>query len=376
MKMLPPTFGPLSSVFGDLPDNDKLSTGITVGYPILRIKGKVWSITRGGSDPFVLMRPDNDGPRNSIDVVILASSQYVSKVWYEDGYEEGATNPPDCFSANGIVPDPTSTNKQSETCGPCHQNKWGSRITPAGKKAKACNDCKRAVVVPLGDIRNEAFGGPMLLRVPAGSLADYGQYGTQMDARGYKYFTIGTRISFEPTEAYPKLVFEPIRPLNDEEAEAVMELRKEPIIESILQEGTDHAQEPVAEKEKEEEKPAPKVTPKVTPKPPPPAEEQEEEEQAPPPKKAKATAAAPKRTPLPPPPSPINGNGGLHGAAFGSHEMSEPEDAPSPMPAKPQRAKKAQAAPPPPVEEDDEEGEAPDDFESTLDAQIESLMPK
>jgi hypothetical protein len=372
MKMLPPTFGPISNVFGDLPDNDKTSTGISVGYPILRIKGKVWSITRGGGDPFVLMRPDNDGPRNSIDVVLLASSQFVSKVWYEEGYEEGSNNPPDCFSANGIVPDPSSGLKQCETCGPCDQNKWGSRITPAGKKAKACNDCKRVAAVPLGDVRNEAFGGPMLLRIPAGSLADYAQYGDGMDARGYKYFTIGTRISFDPTEAYPKLVFEPIRPLNDDEAEAVMELRKSEIIKTILQEGTDHAQQPPEEKPKPKKEPeeqpvTPKVTPtkpKTTPKPPPPAEEPDEEEEAvaPPPKVAKT---APKKTALPPPPSPINGNG--HAFGGGSEE-----EAPAPK----AKVAKKKAEPPPPQEEEGEEEDAPKDFEDTLDQQIEDLMSR
>ena len=45
-KMLSPTFGPVSSVFGPVDKSDKLSTGIAASYPILRIKGKVWSITR------------------------------------------------------------------------------------------------------------------------------------------------------------------------------------------------------------------------------------------------------------------------------------------------------------------------------------------
>lgn len=381
MKMLPPSFGPMSAVFGDnLPSSDKLSTGISVGYPILRIKGKVWSITRGGGDPFILMRPGNDGPRNSIDVVLLASSQFVSKVWYEDGYEEGAVNPPDCFSANGIVPDPSSNLKQSETCAACDQNKWGSRVTPAGKKAKACGDCKRVAVVPLGDVRNEAFGGPMLLRVPAGSLADYGQYGDGMDARGYKYYTIGTRISFEPTEAYPKLVFEPIRPLTDDEAEAVLELRKSETIKAILQEGTDHIMGPPEDKE---EKPVtPKVAPaktKTTPKPPPPAEEEEQEEEqeeaAPPPKKAKAQPATAHKTKLPPPPSPLNTNGASppgNGAAFGGGS----EEAPSPVAKAAAKAKARKAPPPPPAEEEEEEeGEAGSNFEDALDAKLEEIMP-
>jgi hypothetical protein len=353
--MLPGSFGPVSTVFGNDDSDDKLSTGIKIGYPILRIKGKVWSITRGGAEPFVLMRKDNDGPRNSIDVVLLAASQYVSKVWYENGYEEGATNPPDCFSPNGIVPDAASTKKQNNTCAGCKQNAWGSKITPAGKKAKACTDSKRAAVAPLGDIRNEAFGGPMLLRVPAASLADFGNYGDGMDARGYKYWTIGTKMSFDTGESYPKIVFEPIRRLEDEEAVAVLELRKSQAVQNILAE-SDLAQEAVVEATiklpagfhgEDVEEP---VTQKVTPPPPPPAKEAKE------PKETKVTK-------LPPQPSPINDG-------FGG---SEPAKVISPQP-KPKRTQAA-VSPPPPFEAPDEVA-ADDSFEASLDAQIENLLPE
>jgi hypothetical protein len=131
-------------------------------------------------------------------VVLLAASQNVSKVWYEDGYVEGSTNSPDCFAPNGVTPDASSKKKQSNTCASCPQNVWGSRITPAGKKGKACQDSKRVAVSPLGDIRNEAFGGPMMLRVPAASLSDFGAYGDGLDGQGYKYFTVGTKMSFDP----------------------------------------------------------------------------------------------------------------------------------------------------------------------------------
>ena len=235
-KMLPASFGPVADVFGPVDKNDRLSSGITVSYPILRIKGKVWAITRGSNEPFFLMRPDGDGPRASIDVVLLAASQNVSKVWYEKGYVEGSTEAPDCFSPNGIVPDASSAKKQNATCAGCPQNAWGFRVTPAGKKAKACADSKRVAVSPLGDIRNEAFGGPMMLRVPAASLVDFANYGDGMAARGYQYYAVGTKMSFDSAESYPKLVFDPIRPLTAEEGTAVLELRASPTVAAILAE--------------------------------------------------------------------------------------------------------------------------------------------
>jgi hypothetical protein len=354
-KMLPASFGPVADVFGDLPDNDKLSTGIAISYPILRIKGKVWSITRGASEPHVLMRADGDGPRNSIDVVILAASQYVSKVWYESGYVEGATDAPDCFSANGVVPDASSRKKQSNTCATCPQNKWGSRITPAGKKAKACGDSKRVAVAPLGDIRNEAFGGPMLLRVPAASLGDFGNYGDGMDARGYKYYTIGTKMSFEASEAYPKLIFEPVRPLNSTEGAAVLELRDSQAVASILQETAgDIVQDAVVEATIKLPAAFPQSVPNVDHTP-----EVTSKVTAPPPavKETKPKETKPKEIKTQLPPSPFGG--------------SEPATAVSPPKPKPTQA--AEPTPPPspaPV------AAASGSFEDTLDAQIEELLPE
>ena len=347
-KMLPASFGPNADVFGDLPKDDKLSTGIRIGYPILRIKGKVWAITRGGNEPHVLMRPDGDGPRNSIDVVILAASQYVSKVWYEQGYVEGSTDAPDCFSANGVVPDASSTKKQNNTCDGCKQNAWGSRITPAGKKAKACQDSKRVAVSPLGDIRNEAFGGPMMLRVPAASLSDFGNYGDGLDARGYKYFTVGTKMSFDAAESYPKLVLEPIRPLNNEEATAVLELRASSAIQAILAEDVGTAQE-TAPSVFDKLPPVSPVTPQVT-----------------------QQVTKPVEKPAPVAPVVMSKSDGFGEPA--------PDETPAPRSGV-KASKKVQVAAPspqptvtsPPAQQ--EEAATAGSFEDTLDAELESLLP-
>ena len=352
-KLLPASFGPVADAFGELPKDDKLSTGIRIGYPILRIKGKVWAITRGSNEPHVLMRPDGDGPRNSIDVVILAASQYVSKVWYEDGYVEGATNPPDCFSPNGAVPDASSTKKQNNTCADCKQNAWGSKITPAGKKAKACQDSKRVAVSPLGDIRNEAFGGPMLLRVPAASLSDFGNYGDGLDARGYKYYTVGTKMNFDAAESYPKLVLEPIRPLNNEEAVAVMELRASSAVQAILAEDIGTMQEAASEAMTRLPSVSP-ITPQVTSQP------------------APQPAPQPVKKPAPVAPDVM-----LRGDGFGG---SAPAEAPPVRPS-PKAVKKAQpTAPPPqptgsPPAQQEEAAAAAGSFEDTLDAELENLLP-
>lgn len=237
--MIPDKFGQVSTKFAGAKVDNDLAAGVQAGFGLIGYKGKVWSIRYRG-DEQQLLRDDGDGPRNSIEIVILKAAPYISKIWYEQGYVEGSNAAPDCFSPNGVVPDPQSTKKQANACASCPQNVWGSKITEAGKKGKACSDSKRLAVVPVGDIPNETFGGPMLLRVPAASLQDLATFGNKMQNLGYPYYAIATRVAFDVNEAYPKFQLSAIRPLTDEEAEEVLKLQSSAEVSRVLAEGTEH----------------------------------------------------------------------------------------------------------------------------------------
>lgn len=241
--LVPQNFGAVSTKFAAVPAENDLSAGVQAGFGIIGYRGKVWS-TRYRGEEKQLMRPDGDGPRNSIEVVILKASGHVSKIWYKDGFVEGSYAAPDCYSTNGVTPDVGSKNKQHTACATCPMNQWGSRITPAGKQGKACSDSKRLAIVPSDNLANEILGGPMLLRVPAASLRDLAGYGEKMQALGYPYYSIATRISFDAAEAYPKFVFGAIRPLTDAEADVVLAMRNERQVATILAEGSENAQAP------------------------------------------------------------------------------------------------------------------------------------
>jgi hypothetical protein len=239
--LVPNNFGPLAPAFQNAPQQDDLGAGVQGGFGLIGYKGKVWSLRYRG-DEQKLMRPEEPGaPRNSIELVILKASPHIAKIFYEGGYVEGSTAAPDCFSSNGLTPDVSAQKKQSATCAACPKNAWGSRITPGGKQGKACSDSKRLAVAPLDDIRNEAFGGPLLLRVPAASLQDMAGFAQKMHAMGYPYSSIGIRVAFDAQEAYPKFKFSAIRPLTEAEAQVVLELQKSPTIGRILAEGAEHA---------------------------------------------------------------------------------------------------------------------------------------
>lgn len=233
---LPQGFGALPAAFaGHKADNSELGQGIAASYGIMGFRGKVWTAKYQGNE-MQLMRDDGDGPRNSIEVVLVKASPAISKIFYKSGYVDGSNAAPDCWSANGITPDASVQNKVNPTCADCPMNAWGSRVSEAGKQGKACADSRRVAIVPLADMDNEMFGGPMLLRIPAASLKDLKAYGEFMNSYSYPYYAVATRISFDAKEAYPKFVFSAIRALSDVEAQKIMALRDDPRVHAVLAE--------------------------------------------------------------------------------------------------------------------------------------------
>ena len=237
----PKGFAVVPAHIAAVPNTNDLASGISGGFGIISYRGKVWR-TKFRGEETALMRDDGDGPRNSIEVVIVKSAANLSKIYFAGGYKEGDSAPPDCFSTNGITPDPAAAVKQSTTCAGCAKNAWGSRITEAGKAGKACSDSKRLAVVPAADVRNDAMGGPMLLRIPAASLTDLATFGTEMSKQGFPYNTYVVRMSFDPADAFPKFVFEAVRPLTADEQAVVLELADGPVVQRILVEAVETVQ--------------------------------------------------------------------------------------------------------------------------------------
>lgn len=216
---------------------DDLSGGVQSSFGVISFRGSKWRVKYQGNETLIT---NNDGDAvGSLKLVLLNALPKLSKIYYKGSYQEGDDSPPDCFSVDGVKPDPSSPKRQSETCAGCPHNVWGSRITPAGKKTKACQDSRRVAVVPEGDLENEQFGGPVLLRVPAASLANLAEYSNALRQKGWPYFAVVTKVGFDPDAAYPKLTFRPERPLTDDEAETVIEQRTSDQVQRILSEAKD-----------------------------------------------------------------------------------------------------------------------------------------
>lgn len=223
--------GKLAELFGDQLGGDDLTGGVSVGFPVLSIKGKVFHIKQGGEATLVT-QPNSEDPATSLEVVLVKANKHISKVFYATGYTEGSDAKPTCYSNNGEQPEADSEEIQSDKCATCPQNQWGARITDDGRKAKACSDSRRVAVAPAGDLSNV-----MLLRVPAASLRPLSDYGKALNKRGVPYQAVVTKLSFDHTVAHPLLKFAPVAALPEDKAVEVYEAMTGDIVESILQGG-------------------------------------------------------------------------------------------------------------------------------------------
>ena len=188
-----------------------IAAALSVSFPVIRYKGKVWSMSKADGDREKIMR-EIDGemqPAPYIDVVILdvgpsADRKLNAKVWYAKAFVEGdEPTSPDCSSDDGITPRADSKNKQSDNCATCPKNVWGS-----GKEGKGreCGDSKRLAVATADNLK-----APMLLTVPAGSLGGFNEYLNWLLKKGVEvcYATV-TRIGFDYDAAHPKMTFKAI----------------------------------------------------------------------------------------------------------------------------------------------------------------------
>lgn len=135
---------------------------MSISFPVVSIKGKVFTVKHGEEQTVLTRLDDPDSPASYIDVVVIAANKGLSKAYYKTGYTEGSVEAPDCWSNDGEKPDESVERPVAKSCKTCPYNQFGSRITDDGKKAKMCSDSKRLAIATPDDLMN-----PMLLRLPA-----------------------------------------------------------------------------------------------------------------------------------------------------------------------------------------------------------------
>jgi hypothetical protein len=211
-------------------DHESLADGIGSSYGIIGYKGKVWSLRYHG-EKHVFTRPDDNSPTAHIDVIILRAASVKSKSYYgkyDPNASEGVR--PICASLDGIKPDADVQQKQSDVCAICPRNVW--KAGTDGKKSRECTDYKRLAVLLLPNQTQRLLGAalmePVFLRIPPASLQPLATYGEQLNMQGFHYSSVATRITFDPNEPHPKMVFAGLQALTDAEAPVVLPMREDP----------------------------------------------------------------------------------------------------------------------------------------------------
>jgi hypothetical protein len=238
-------------------------------FPKISIKSSRFRIKEGDTET-VLNTLD-------LDVIIVGANPVLSKTLYLKKWDPNAEpEAPDCQSSNGIAPDPDVEQPQNDLCATCPMNAWGSAKTDNGQELKACSDRKRLAVVAADDPSGPVYQ----LEVTPAALKGLNQYQRELKMRGIPAEVVKTKVSFDASASFPKLMFQFGGFLNAEEQAVVDTLFGSPEVLEITGESVAPAPAPVAPPV------APKPVAVVAPPPPAPA---------PAPAPAPVEAAAPRR---------------------------------------------------------------------------------
>jgi hypothetical protein len=214
--------------------NKSFSSNVMTSYPMLSIRGK----------EFTFRLPDGRSSRHEangfalpyIDVVLVEGSPLLSKTFYAKGFDPTEFTRPDCWSLDSVKPDPSSPALQEGYTGPicatCKQNQFGSKITDAGKKIKACSDYRRIAVLLPQQIGSE-MATPLGMRVPQSSLKNLKAHAELLERYGVNMQATVTRLSFTQ-EAFPQLAFTYVSILNEPQWNWVMELAASPLVQGMV----------------------------------------------------------------------------------------------------------------------------------------------
>lgn len=168
----------------------------TLGAPssnVISTKGKLFTLPDGTSNP---------GP---LQAIVLDYTSYNS--YFKGIYDPNKITAPTCFAINkvieALIPSPHGLEIQSTDCASCARNQFGSAPTGRGK---ACKNTRRIAIIP-ADATDTTV--PMTLSVSPTGLKAFDAYVNSL-ARDFGKPPIAfiTRISFNPKEAYPSLVFD------------------------------------------------------------------------------------------------------------------------------------------------------------------------
>jgi len=199
-------------------DTTNALAGGELGARRISIKGGVFREFIGGKEYRV-------SEERAMNVVIIKAAPKVSRKFYAGTYVEGEVVAPACWSTDGMRPDEGVKEKQSATCMSCPQNIKGS----GQGDSRACRYEQRLAVIIDGEIDKEEV---YQLVLPPTSVFGDGEkkklplqaYARHLKSNGLPVTGVVTEMRFDTASPTPKLVFNPIRGVTEEEFEVIQRL--------------------------------------------------------------------------------------------------------------------------------------------------------
>lgn len=210
----------LSGVEDNLTSTIAGSSGGVQGNRRISIKGGVFRETIGGKE----YRVSEERAMN----VVLVNAAPISRMYFAGSYVEGETVKPMCWSSNTQTPDAAvpQEQRQASRCMDCPQNIKGS----GQGEGRACRFQQRIAVLLEGELdKREVYQ----VTLPATSIFGDGEkgkmplqaYGRHLAAHSTNAIGIVTEMRFDTSSPTPKLVFKPVRALDDAETAIALEMR-------------------------------------------------------------------------------------------------------------------------------------------------------
>jgi hypothetical protein len=163
--------------------------------------------------------------------VILINAAPVSRMFFVGTYVKGAKTKPTCWSSDTQVPDQAvpEDQRQAKFCKDCKQHIKGS----GQGDTRACRFQQRIAVALDGELHKEAV---YQITLPSTSVFGDAEgkkmplqaYGRHLKAYNTPAISIVTEMRFDIDSATPKLVFSPVRALEEDELAIAVKLQSHP----------------------------------------------------------------------------------------------------------------------------------------------------
>lgn len=189
----------------------------------LGLKGREFHLIKGGIEVGII-------ETKHVDVIIVGAVPAISRQYYDSRYVEGESSAPVCYSKDGNVPAQDVKNPQSDRCNTCPQNVVGSSLNDNTGKGRACGFFRRTAVILAGyedltvfqlDVKSMSLWGEGIERESRYAFNDYAK---KLQAHNIDAGKVITRLTFDPQSSVPKLLFQAIGYITEEQLAQVVEL--------------------------------------------------------------------------------------------------------------------------------------------------------